>query len=305
MPYVRCNLCGADDYDVLYESLRVVRCRLCGLVYVTPQPESETYGEEYFTRPREKGGRTFIENREGLERFFDGRLAAIERYRTPGRLLEVGCALGYLLNAARKRGWDATGVEISEFAAKYARARFGHRVLCGRLEDLPLDEASFDVVVLRDVVEHAPDPKALLKCCHRVLVPDGLLALSTPNFDSLYARIAREAWVHLKPGEHLFLFGPGTLSAMVGACGFRVVDLDSRYLSHSVRGAYEAAKSAGERARVAWNAVLDGDVVFLPVGSLPRKGLRAAAIVLSLAARPFLRKDRNEILELIARKHGR
>lgn len=297
-----CNLCGCSRFGEVYPRFNIVRCAECGLLFASTQPDSQPYDESYYTEPLEPGGIPYIENRGGLERFFEKRLRIIERHTRPGKLLEVGSALGFFLNVAKKRGWDVVGVEVSEFAVQYAREKFGHSVLKGYIEELDLPQESFDLVVARDVIEHTPDPSALLSRCHRLLRKGGLLALSTQNFSCSASRIAKEKWIHLRPGEHLYHFTPQTLLSILEKTHFKTIELDSRYIAPSVRRAYETATNFSQRMYLVWSAILEGDIVFFPPGSLPRKPLRAMAVVFSFVVRPFIPHDRNDILEVIARK---
>lgn len=303
---VTCNVCGADDAEAVHEAAGLVRCRRCGLGYVNPQPPDEAlarlYTDEYYTRPVDPDGPSYIENRAGLERFFDGRLRRVERFVRPGRLLDVGAGLGYLLNAAARRGWQGIGLEVSEFAARYAREQFGLDVRRQSLAEAAFPDAAFDAVVARDVLEHTRDPRAFLLEARRLLRPGGVLALSMPNFASLNARLGGLAWRHLRPRQHLFHFTPATLARLLRECGLELAECATRYDSPATREVYAALAGAAERRRLARHAFARGDVVFLPLGSGLRRALRAAAIFFSCITRPFRAKLRDDILEVIALK---
>jgi SAM-dependent methyltransferase len=301
---VACNLCGGDDPEAVYEGLPVVSCRRCGLIYVTPQPSAEAlsrlYSEDYFTKPVSEGEPAYIENQAGLELFFDGRLRRLERLVRPGRLLEIGAGLGYLVRVAARRGWEAIGLEVSEFAANYARHTLGADVRAQRLEEAGFREACFDAVVMRDVLEHVRDPRAVLAEARRVLRPGGVLSLSVPSFACVARRLAGPAWRHLRPEQHLFQFTPETLRRLLSETGFELREAESRYDSPSTRQAYAGPTSAAARRRLAWYAALRGDIVFLPLGTHSRRVLRAAAILLSVLAFPFRSRLADDILEVLA-----
>lgn len=303
---VVCNVCGADDAEVVHPEAHVVRCRRCGLGYVNPQPSDEAlaglYTDEYYTKPIDPGGRSYLENQQGLERFFDGRLRRIERLVRPGRLLEVGAGLGYLLNVAVRRGWKAVGLEASEFASTYAQREFGLDVRCQTLDEAALREGTFDAVVMRDLLEHTRDPRATVLAARRVLRAGGVLALSVPNFGSLNARLGGLAWRHLRPEQHLWHFTPDCLARLLGECGFRVAECASRYISPTTREVYAALSDPRQRRRLAWHAFVRGDVVFLPLGSNVRRLLRAAAVICSCFSRCLRARLTDDILEVTALK---
>ncbi len=144
-----------------------------------------------------------------------------------GRLLEIGCAVGFLLVAARERGFDVMGVEMSEWASGIARERFGLDVRCGKLEDLGLEDDSFDVVVLADVIEHLTHPDRTLREIRRVLKPGGRVLLLTPDAGSVMARVLGQRWWGLLD-DHYFYFSRSTLRRFLENEGFEVETLKAQ-----------------------------------------------------------------------------
>jgi 2-polyprenyl-3-methyl-5-hydroxy-6-metoxy-1,4-benzoquinol methylase len=155
------------------------------------------------------------------------RLDMIERYETKrGRLLDVGCALGFFIDTAHKRGWAVDGVDISEHAVQYARDTLGLPARVGMLEDAGYPQAEFDVLTLWDVIEHVPDPVANLRYCASLLKERGLIVLSTPDVGSLVAKVAGARWMGYKlADEHLYYFSRRTLALALEKAGFELVEL--------------------------------------------------------------------------------
>lgn len=220
-----CPLCGADDYRRLVTKLGwdVVRCRRCGLVFVWPQPTPEELAALY------SSGAYHAEIDEAeRSRWAGRRLDEIERLAPQrGRLLDVGCSRGYLLEAARDRGWEVAGVELNRNAVEVARSR-GLEVHCGELPDAPFGPESFDVVTGFDVIEHVQSPRRFLDAARRLLRGEGLLVVTTPNVGGLVPRctywlLARTigAWEHPTPPGHLVQFSRRTLLALLSGAGFR------------------------------------------------------------------------------------
>jgi SAM-dependent methyltransferase len=138
-----------------------------------------------------------------------------------GRLLDVGCACGFLLVAARERGFIVQGVEPSAWAANYARRQFGLDVWQGALEEAPLEAASYAVVVLADAIEHLTNPRQVVTKLHRLLAPGGRLVMLTPDLGSLVARLAGAQWWGLLD-DHYHYFDRRTLRRLLEAEGFMV-----------------------------------------------------------------------------------
>lgn len=107
----------------------------------------------------------------------------------PGRVLDVGCASGYIAELVRRLGHDVVGVELNRAMAAQVRKR-GIEVLEHDLEEpLPLPACSFDLVHACEIIEHLFDTEAFLQHIHTVLKPGGVLVLSTPNLNSLGNRL--------------------------------------------------------------------------------------------------------------------
>jgi SAM-dependent methyltransferase len=140
----------------------------------------------------------------------------LEEARQPGlrRVLDVGCAFGWSLDAARLAGFETGGVEVSAHAARSAAER--HDV---RSSTALFDAGSFDLVTMIDVIEHVRDPLALLREVRRVLRPGGRLAITTPDLSSLSGRLMGARWPYLI-AEHVVYFDRSTIRQALHATGF-------------------------------------------------------------------------------------
>lgn len=143
-----------------------------------------------------------------------------------GALLDVGCAMGVFLDAARNGGWDVTGVELSEFSSAYARDNLNLNVHTGSLESAidrgRVQAGSFDVITLWDTLEHLTDPAALLKRVNYVLKEGGWFFCSTLNIDSFLSRKQGQSWHFFRPPKHLFYYSEQTLKRYLNNAGFTV-----------------------------------------------------------------------------------
>src|SRR5262249_2407855 len=116
-----------------------------------------------------------------------------------------------------------TGVELSPSAARTSRERVpGATIHCGRLEDVALPAAGFDVCVLCDVIEHVRDPVRFVRAIQSLLARDGVLYVATPSLDSWSARLLGANWMEYKP-EHLSYFNRNTLQNLLYKAGYREV----------------------------------------------------------------------------------
>jgi SAM-dependent methyltransferase len=134
-----------------------------------------------------------------------------------GRLLDVGCGHGLLLDEARSRGYETVGLELSRSAARHAREALGLDVREAPVEDFADDEG-FDVVVLADVLEHLDDPVGAVQRCARLLRNGGVLCVVTPDPSSVTARLAGRRWWGFVPA-HACLLPRATLRELLAARG--------------------------------------------------------------------------------------
>jgi len=189
----------------------VLRCETCGLVFlprVLVQVGAYHEGADpYYAEQAEER----IANAHRL-------LALVP---AGGRLLDVGCACGFLLVAARERGFEVQGLEASRWASEYARREYGLDVRTAALEDVDGPTASYDVAVLADVIEHFTDPRAAVRRLHTLLSQGGRLLILTPDIGSVVARIAGARWWGLLD-DHYFYFSRATLRRLLESEGFTV-----------------------------------------------------------------------------------
>ena len=241
---VPCSLCGSDHYDVVYEAQsdrgkdvdlvekfrasgdellvdQLVRCRVCGLRYVNPRLRSDLilHGYSHGEDP------SYLSQLRAREQTFAASLDEIERAAgVKGRLLDVGTAAGAFVAMARRRGWEAEGCEPNLWMADWGARHYGIRIRTGDLLHLDYEPNSFDVITLWDVIEHTPDPSAVLARCHRLLRPGGVLVVNYPDIGSWLARVLRRRWLFLT-SVHLYYFDRRTIRLMLEKVGYRVEKL--------------------------------------------------------------------------------
>ena len=234
-----CKLCGGSSWKPLsiQRSWPVVKCRECGLVYLRERPSEDAlqdlYSESYY-QDGDVGYRGYVDtfNRYNdiFMKIFSRRHRDLVRHTTGRRLLEVGCAYGFLLNYLRKRGWSVTGVEVSPLSAGYARDELNLPVHVGDVETADLPEGGFDVILLLDVLEHLHRPFDALSAMGRLLAPAGTLVVQCPWELSHWEEVAQAILRGKKPltiepdavPAHLYFFSPRTLEGMLKKAGYRI-----------------------------------------------------------------------------------
>jgi len=215
-----CALCGARDATPLFEKAgwSFVACRACGLVSLDPLPTPAALAAHHETSYRDGGYAGFAAAEAVRTAIAEDRLARLRPLAPGGRWLDVGCSTGAFVAAATAAGLAAEGLEVSSVAVEAARAR-GLTIHQGAVETF-VPAAPLAVVTAFDVIEHLPDPVAF---AHRVrpwLEPDGLLALTLPNFASVAARVMGRHWFYDAAPDHVHYFTPSTIRRLLGEAGF-------------------------------------------------------------------------------------
>jgi SAM-dependent methyltransferase len=243
---IACPLCGArDDATILKkDGFPIVRCRSCELVYVNPRLPVGDLVQLYSDQVISPAA-YYVRTEQTDERSFATRVALIERWRKPGRLLDLGCGPGTFSIAARARGWTTVGLDINATSVAHCRAR-GLDVIAGAFPHPDLAGQTFDVVAMNDFLEHLTDPAAALRTVRSLLAPGGILFISTPDVGSLMARVTGGRWLHLKPNEHLVYFDRATIRRLLEQSGYRVEHVQSIGRLRNLGVALEKVAAYGE-----------------------------------------------------------
>ena len=215
-------------------------CKNCGAIFVHPQPSpaeiSGLYSAEYFEGGDFRCGHEKSAFEEGsLEHLVNaGVLNQIHAVKPAGTLLEVGCASGAFLNAARGQGYDVMGVELSADACREAKEKFNLQIIQGDLLEAKLPDCSIDIVYMGDVLEHLPDPVSTTRELCRIIRPGGLLVVEVPSQTNtlfsragffLYTLLHKSSVVALPP-YHLFEYRPESVHYLLEQSGFHVERID-------------------------------------------------------------------------------
>ena len=191
----------------------LLTCIECGTVQQPLLPGGDELHELY----RDMSDDAYLGEEAGRRATAGHLLDLVGAQVASGRLLDVGCGHGLLLDEARSRGYETVGLELSRSAARHAREALGLDVHEQPIESF-VDLDGFDVVVLADVIEHLDDPVAAVDRCAGLLRPGGVLCVVTPDPSSLTARMAGRRWWGFVPA-HACLLPRATLRELLAARG--------------------------------------------------------------------------------------
>ncbi|MEY2942146.1 MAG: hypothetical protein RLY97_160 [Pseudomonadota bacterium] len=226
-----CNNCGCTDSKPIFafKGYQLVTCQNCALTYVSNPPDEAALDKLYSNDANDYHAdlldpASFQYRR--IARITRNHMNFIGKVANGGRLVDVGCSTGQFLGMAASMGFDASGIELSQRSADFARQQTGLSIERGRIHDTALTAESVDMLTMFDVIEHVTDPSSDIAAAYNLLKPGGWLVLSTPNIDGLFPRAsypladALGYWPHPEPPHHLFQFSVKTLTAMLEKSGF-------------------------------------------------------------------------------------
>ncbi len=226
--YRSCPCCASEDFKFLYkkDSLDIVECRECGVIYVNPIFDEEKYLEIYQSHEYQEIVRRLGEESHEyrVERFGKERAEFIDKFHNRGlekRFLDIGCSTGFVLEALQTLGWECVGLELNPSAVRFAQRR-GLKVL-----NIPLEQFAptqkFAAVGLFDVLEHLVNPRDILLRVRDLLYDGGNVFIYVPNYNSASKELLGVEHAHfIWPTHHLTYFTPITLRGFLENLGFEV-----------------------------------------------------------------------------------
>jgi 2-polyprenyl-3-methyl-5-hydroxy-6-metoxy-1,4-benzoquinol methylase len=225
-PRENCVLCGEQSRMLFPKyGVWIRECQACSHRFAVPEQQAghvEThYDDDYFFG----GGAGYDDylSEAALLTAHGRRYARIlSRFTTPGRLLDVGAAAGFVLNGFAEAGWEGHGIEPNATMARHGREQLNLDVACGTLEDMPAD-SQFDVVSMIQVVAHFLEPQEATRRVAELVRPGGLCLVETWNVRSWSARLFGQNWHEYSPPSVLQWYSPATLSQLFASHGFEQI----------------------------------------------------------------------------------
>jgi SAM-dependent methyltransferase len=227
---VACPICRNHSSVLKYINIskarNVLLCPKCGHWYLDPMPQSaerRTFYEGNYYERWEYNNDTSVAIGDIKKLLYRSILEKL--VLSPGaKVLDIGCAMAFSLEVAREMGYEPYGVEISEYAGKIAREKFGDNVIIGDIDLIEKRGTLFDAVTMSDLIEHVENPILTLKKVYSFVKPGGIVAIVTPDNGSFTAKLMLRAWPHIKE-EHLHYFSLGSISESLALSGFTVLNI--------------------------------------------------------------------------------
>ena len=224
---LHCKVCHNSRFHTVYTlaGIAVQACRQCGLGVTTPS--SVITQSQYDSDPVFAG--RYATDEAKYRVYCAHILESLAPLVKSGRLLDIGCSVGILVDEANRRDFQAEGIDLDTHAIALGRAQ-------GRpVHEIALDDWSardYDVVCLQHTLEHISQPEEFLRRCGEVLRPGGILAIVVPCYAGLHPRIFGRRWYGWLPTQHYYHYTPRALRAVLQAAGLEPLRIWQEPMDH-------------------------------------------------------------------------
>lgn len=212
-----CLICGKPptDLGVIYSKSFLAKCRDCNLVFSRIIPSEDELNKHYSK---------YLRNAEVSSLTTNVYDAWIKNWRQKGYLshLDFGCGTGNLIDYANRQGLKSIGIEInSEVIGKLVNRGLPVK----SLDSILIETDTYDVVTIIEVIEHVSDPKLILEMLFEKLNKNGMLFITSPNFNSLNRYLLRNRWRALWYPDHINIFNKSSIKEILSKTGFSNVQV--------------------------------------------------------------------------------
>jgi 2-polyprenyl-3-methyl-5-hydroxy-6-metoxy-1,4-benzoquinol methylase len=247
-----CPVCGStqlvkelncNDFVASNETFELQRCGQCTFLFTNPRPKSEEISkyyqsDKYISHAGKKTGFGLMYLIYDVVRnlSIESNLWLIKQYHQNGKLLDLGCGLGYFLHGAIKdKTFESEGADISQDAIDYVHKTFGYLVK-NEAELNDIKENAYDIITQWHVLEHVHDLNDRMKLLHKILKPNGTMFIAVPNSNSWDAKFYQSFWDGYDVPRHLYHFNQRSFKLLMQKHGFKIVKtqallFDAPYIS--------------------------------------------------------------------------
>jgi SAM-dependent methyltransferase len=208
-------------YPALGVTFTIVRCSLCNFKFLNPRPTQNSSGEFYksgFYKPGNSICYTIIRPLANLVK--RNLVSTIKKYRSNGRVLDIGCGNGEFISLLMRNGFDAYGVEPSSQAPNYFLSSASGRIYNKNLGDCKFEDNYFDCIIMWQSLEHIHSLVDTLREIKRIIKPGGLMLVSVPNDNFFESKIFGTYYYNLEVPRHLYFFTRHSLTSLFKKNGY-------------------------------------------------------------------------------------
>lgn len=257
---MQCILCTISLEKYLFKNgFWIYRCPNCHLGQTDLKQDYAKFVKEFYSKGYYEGDPTrsayadYELDKPLIVRNMRKFLSFIYDKKPKGKLLDVGCAFGYVVELSLANGYDAYGFDPSTHAVKKARNLVGtSRIEEATIQQAKYEKESFDVITMFDVFEHLQDPLFDMKKINSLLKPDGVIIIATGDTRSLAAKIMKRRWTFFIPPQHIFFFHRKNVTTLLQNAGLKPFHWDRVGKWLSLGYILHLARTTGESKIASW-----------------------------------------------------
>ncbi len=247
-----CNVCKKRQKPYFkYKKFRYYKCPNCALVSTYPIPTMHAMKGHYLTKFNEGNYNLLLAYENEYKRVYNDFIKIlsniVKRYKlSPKKLsvLDVGCFTGVFLEMLKKIGYQVSGLELQKEAVEIAQRKLPNKVFQADILKTKLSK-KYDIVTLLGLVEHVTDPNLLISKCEKVLNPNGIVFIQTPESSSIPAKLLKQYWPPYAPIEHVHLFSRKSLVMLLENHGFEIIHSSSHIKKLPISYVYQMLGNFG------------------------------------------------------------
>jgi SAM-dependent methyltransferase len=260
-----CPVCGNKQFQKMHEcqdfvasgeTFTIVSCNSCTLQFTNPRPDEGEIGKYYQSdryishsgNDKSELGVTYKIYDLVRNYSIGSKLKTIKSYHQNGKLLDLGCGLGYFLNGVKEdKVFDAEGADISNEAIDYVDKQFGIKVIPEQsLKNIA--ENTYDIITQWHVMEHVHRLDERMMDLKKMLKPNGTMFIAVPISNSYDSKHYKEFWDGYDVPRHLYHFNRKSFNELMKKHQFHVVAekamiFDAPYIS--MRSEYHQKNALG------------------------------------------------------------
>lgn len=206
--------CQTDSYDLF-------KCLDCSLIGVENMPTDQELNDFYNNYFKTK---QYTSKLNSKLRRAKKRIKSILKYTKGIRFIDIGCNVGFAVEAARQLGLDAHGADLDIKAIQSAKELFpGCSFTDNSLEDIAAKGEKYDLIYCSEVIEHLSSLDTFVKSLYEILAPGGVLLLTTPDMNHFALTKDIQKLIEdkfIRPPEHLFYFNKSSIKQLFLSKGF-------------------------------------------------------------------------------------
>jgi len=239
----KCIICGSSKSKIIFKEFDadVLKCQNCGHVFSSYQV-NQNYNNYFGEKIESENQFWWDESHRKMHNDFCDKFIVGEK----GRLLDVGCGLGYFIKKVSAfPNWQVFGYEISPAAAEFAKNKLElNNIFCGLVEESDFLKEYFDIITLWDVIEHIPEPRPLLIYLLSILKDNGILFIHTPNIKIQLPKAKIKKFIkgmnpeehYLEARDHINIYSAQTIKKVLNDNGFLKIKFIHLHPIQSVAG---------------------------------------------------------------------